>query len=145
MIPYMVGKLAQTSTHFTRELVKLVPGRGYFRAVPSQNGHKSVTSPPPPIVLMIVRLLPPKMLSRYRATRVSLHVRKSNRGAIRLYEEQLNYKVAGVAPAYYSDGEDAFLMQAELPVKSELPTTQQVGSKLLPKSRGSHAPPDDVV
>lgn len=51
-------------------------------------------------------------------------MRKSNRGAIRLYEEHQGYKVAGVAPAYYSDGEDAFLMQAELPVKSKTPATQ---------------------
>ena len=48
--PHMVGKLAPNSTHFTRELVKYVPGRGFFRAVPSQNGEKFVTSPPPSIV-----------------------------------------------------------------------------------------------
>ncbi|CAN0376786.1 unnamed protein product [Ascophyllum nodosum] len=85
-----------------------------------------------------------QMLSRYRATRVSLHVRKSNRGAIRLYEEQLNYKVAGVAPAYYSDGEDAFLMQAELPDKSELPTTQQHAGSLL-ATIGTGAPSSSEV
>ena len=50
MIPYMVGKLAPNPTHFTRGLVKYVPGRGYFRAVPSQNVDKIVTSPPPSIV-----------------------------------------------------------------------------------------------
>ena len=52
MIPYMVGKLAPNSSHLTRGLVKYVPGRGYFRAVSSQNGDKFVTSPPspPPIV-----------------------------------------------------------------------------------------------
>ena len=48
MIPYMVGKLAPNSSHLTGGLVKSVPGRGYFRAVPSQNGDKYVTSPPPP-------------------------------------------------------------------------------------------------
>ena len=47
MIPYMVGKLAPNSSHLTRELVKYVPGRGYFGAVSSQNGDKYVTSPPP--------------------------------------------------------------------------------------------------
>ena len=50
MIPYMVGKLAPNSSHLTWGLVKSVSGRGYFRAVPSQNGDKYVTSPPPPIV-----------------------------------------------------------------------------------------------
>lgn len=57
---------------------------------------------------------------------MSLHVRKSNRGAIRLYEELLGYEVDGVAPSYYSDGEDAFVMGADLPVKSTLPAPPQV-------------------
>ena len=46
MIPYMVGKLAPNPSHLTRGLVKYVPGRGYFRAVPSHNGDKYVTPPP---------------------------------------------------------------------------------------------------
>ena len=50
MIPYMVGKLAPISSHSTRGLVKDVLGRGYFRAVSSQNGDKFVISPPPQIV-----------------------------------------------------------------------------------------------
>ena len=45
MIPYMVGKLAPDSSHLTRGLAKSVPGRGYFRAIPSQNRDKYVTSP----------------------------------------------------------------------------------------------------
>ena len=49
-IPYMVGKLTPNSTYFTRGLVEYFPGRGYFRAVPSQNGDRVVTSPPPSIV-----------------------------------------------------------------------------------------------
>ena len=48
MIPYMVGKLAPNSSHLTRGLVKYVPGRGHFRAVPSRNGDKFVISPPLP-------------------------------------------------------------------------------------------------
>ena len=53
MISYMVGKLAPNLSHLTRGLVKYVPNRGYFRAVPSQNGDKYVTSPPPPIVELV--------------------------------------------------------------------------------------------
>ena len=55
MIPYMVGKLAPNLSHLTRRLVKYVPGRGYFCAVPSQNGDKSVTPPPPPPIVELVR------------------------------------------------------------------------------------------
>ena len=47
MISYIVGKLAPNSSHLTRGLVKYVPGRGYFRAVPSLNGDKYVTSRTP--------------------------------------------------------------------------------------------------
>ena len=58
MVPYMVGELASNSSHLTRGLVKYVPGRGYFRAVPSQNGDKFVTPPPPPIFERIVGPIP---------------------------------------------------------------------------------------
>ena len=54
MIPYMVGKLAPNSSHSTRGLVKYVPGKGYFCAVPTQNGDKYVTSPPPPPIVELV-------------------------------------------------------------------------------------------
>ena len=56
MIPYMVGKLAPNSTHFTRGLVKYVSGRVCFRAVPSENGDKSGTSPPSLIVERLFRV-----------------------------------------------------------------------------------------
>ena len=50
MISYVVGKLAPNLTDSTKGLVKYVPGRGYFCAVPSHNGGKNVTSPPPSVV-----------------------------------------------------------------------------------------------
>ena len=53
MIPYMVRKLAPNSSLLTRGLVKSVSGRGYFRAVPSQNGDKYVTYSPSPIVELV--------------------------------------------------------------------------------------------
>ena len=54
MIPYMVGKFAPNLSHLTRGLVKYVHGRGYFRAVSSQNGDKFVTPPTPQIVERII-------------------------------------------------------------------------------------------
>ena len=55
MIPYMVDKLAQNLSPLTRGLVKYVPDRGYFRAVPSQTGTNMLHScpPPPPIVELV--------------------------------------------------------------------------------------------
>ena len=46
MIPYMVDKLAPSSTYFDRGLVKYVPGGSYFRAVLSQNGDKLFATSP---------------------------------------------------------------------------------------------------
>lgn len=66
----------------------------------------------------------------YNAKKVSLHVRKSNRGAIRLYEQVLGYSVDSVAKGYYSDGEDAYLMQVELPIELK-PQTRSIASSLL--------------
>ena len=67
MIPYMVGKLAPNLPYWTRGLVRYVPGRGYFRAVPSQNRDKFVTSPPTPIVERVfgrVELHAPPVMTR---------------------------------------------------------------------------------
>ena len=50
MILYMVGMLATNSPHFARGLIKYVPGRGYYRVVPSQNGGQNCDIPDPPIV-----------------------------------------------------------------------------------------------
>ena len=72
-ILYTVGKLAPNSPHFTRELIKYVPGRGYFRAVPSQNGDKFATSPTPPIVERLIFDLPPGQM-RYIRGKLADHV-----------------------------------------------------------------------
>ena len=45
-----------------------------------------------------------------------LEVRVGNTGAIRLYE-QLGYRQTGLRVAYYSDGEDAVLMECHLETK----------------------------
>ena len=49
MITYIINKLAPSSTHFIRGLTKIVPYRGWFRAVASQNGDKFATSSTLPI------------------------------------------------------------------------------------------------
>ena len=41
---------------FDKGVGQICPGRGYFRAVPSQNGDKYVTSPPPTIVELVKTL-----------------------------------------------------------------------------------------
>jgi len=50
----------------------------------------------------------------YRASYVSLHVRKSNRAALGLYRDTLGFTVKNVEKKYYADGEDAYSMQLDL-------------------------------
>ncbi|KAF7314475.1 N-acetyltransferase domain-containing protein [Mycena kentingensis (nom. inval.)] len=50
----------------------------------------------------------------YKAQYVSLHVRRSNKAAIGLYQGALGFKVAKVESKYYGDGEDAFSMRLDL-------------------------------
>ncbi|KAF7371263.1 N-acetyltransferase domain-containing protein [Mycena sanguinolenta] len=55
------------------------------------------------------------MSTIYKASFVSLHVRKSNKPAIALYRDSLGFRVAKVEHKYYGDGEDALSMRLDLP------------------------------
>lgn len=51
------------------------------------------------------------MRSVYKASYVTLHVRKSNKAALGLYRDSLGFKVDKVEEKYYADGEDAYSMK----------------------------------
>ncbi|KAF9355638.1 N-terminal acetyltransferase A complex catalytic subunit ard1 [Mortierella sp. AD094] len=44
----------------------------------------------------------------FQCKRVSLHVRKSNRAALQLYRDTLQFTVEDLVKGYYADGEDAY-------------------------------------
>ncbi|KAJ3732604.1 silencing group B protein [Lentinula guzmanii] len=54
------------------------------------------------------------MATIYRASHVSLHVRKSNRAALSLYRDTLGFEVRDIEQKYYADGEDAYAMRLTL-------------------------------
>ncbi|KAF8204698.1 acyl-CoA N-acyltransferase [Pholiota molesta] len=54
------------------------------------------------------------MAQIYRASYVSLHVRKSNRAALGLYRDTLGFTVKDIEKKYYADGEDAYSMHLSL-------------------------------
>jgi len=54
------------------------------------------------------------MSTIYRASHVSLHVRKSNRAALGLYRDTLGFTVKNIEKGYYADGEDAYAMRLSL-------------------------------
>merc|ERR1711998_686705 len=53
------------------------------------------------------------MVETFEAKHVSLHVRKSNMGALHLYSQTLGYAVKDIAKAYYADSEDAYEMELD--------------------------------
>lgn len=50
----------------------------------------------------------------YKAKYVSLHVRRSNRAALQLYRDRLEFGVDDIEKKYYADGEDAYAMRKVL-------------------------------
>lgn len=54
------------------------------------------------------------MVECFNARYVSLHVRKSNRAALHLYQNTLKFEISEIEPKYYADGEDAFAMKRDL-------------------------------
>ncbi|KAF3907252.1 hypothetical protein ABW20_dc0105793 [Dactylellina cionopaga] len=54
------------------------------------------------------------MVETFGAKYVSLHVRVSNKAALRLYKDTLQFEVEKVESKYYADGEDAFSMKQNL-------------------------------
>ena len=52
-----------------------------------------------------------EMETTFAAHYVSLHVRKTNRAAFRLYSQTLRYAINSVEKGYYADGEDAYDMR----------------------------------
>ncbi|XP_019575525.2 N-alpha-acetyltransferase 11 [Rhinolophus sinicus] len=70
------------------------------------------------------------MIENFGAKYVSLHVRKSNRAALNLYANTLNFQVSEVEPKYYADGEDAYAMKRDLSQMAD-----ELRQQLEPKKR----------
>jgi len=51
------------------------------------------------------------MVEYYDACFASLHVRVSNRAALNMYKENLNFEILGIEKGYYADKEDAYKMK----------------------------------
>ncbi|GMM36564.1 peptide alpha-N-acetyltransferase complex A subunit [Saccharomycopsis crataegensis] len=61
----------------------------------------------------------------YGAKYVSLHVRVSNRAALHLYRDTLQFTVLKIEKSYYADKEDAYSMKKELVLEELVPSLFQ--------------------
>jgi len=66
------------------------------------------------------------MVEAFDANYVSLHVRVSNRAALKLYQDTLKFKIHDVEAKYYADNEDAYAMRKELKEKRTGPAYKKV-------------------
>mmetsp|Transcript_17160 Transcript_17160/g.22647 ORF Transcript_17160/g.22647 Transcript_17160/m.22647 type:complete len:253 (+) Transcript_17160:197-955(+) len=73
------------------------------------------------------------MKTFYSAENVVLHVRVSNKPALKLYTDIFKYKPVTVVKGYYQDGEDAYLMQYELQKRKTFNYITRLASKPLSK------------
>ncbi|KAI0465424.1 N-terminal acetyltransferase A complex catalytic subunit ard1 [Komagataella kurtzmanii] len=62
------------------------------------------------------------LAENFKADRVSLHVRKSNRAALHLYRDSLKFEVLSIEKSYYNDKEDAYYMKKDLVLEDLVPT-----------------------
>lgn len=69
------------------------------------------------------------LTENFGAQYTSLHVRKSNRAALHLYKDTLEFEVLSIEKSYYQDGEDAYFMKKILTVDALLPCNFQRGGK----------------
>ncbi|XP_018085163.1 N-alpha-acetyltransferase 10 isoform X3 [Xenopus laevis] len=69
------------------------------------------------------------MIENFNAKYVSLHVRKSNRAALHLYSNTLNFQISEVEPKYYADGEDAYAMKRDLAQMADVQLRKQLEIK----------------
>lgn len=67
------------------------------------------------------------MCESFGAQYVSLHVRKSNRAALHLYRDSLQFENTSIEKSYYQDGEDAYAMRKELVLDELSPHLFQKG------------------
>jgi len=76
------------------------------------------------------------MVDTFGAEYVSLHVRRSNRAALSLYQDTLKFSVHEIESKYYADGEDAYAMRLNFN-PSKKPEKRE---KDKPSSRGNGKP-----
>lgn len=65
------------------------------------------------------------MCECFDAEYVSLHVRKSNRAALHLYRDSLQFEITSNEKSYYQDGEDAYAMRKDLKLDELIPGLMQ--------------------
>jgi len=85
------------------------PPHGHITSIAVMRGYRKLG-----LATKLMQQAQKAMVETFDAAYVSLHVRKSNRAALALYEKTLNFKIYEVESKYYADAEDAYAMRMDL-------------------------------
>lgn len=83
------------------------------------------------------------MVETFGAKYVSLHVRVSNKAALRLYKDTLQFEVEKIESKYYADGEDAFSMKRDLSFIWDQIKADEEGTKAEEKEKSGEGDEDE--
>lgn len=103
IVGYVLAKMEEDSTNTSG-----VP-HGHITSLSVMRSYRRLG-----LAEQLMRLAQQAMADNFGAHYVSLHVRKSNRAALSLYRDLLEFKVGDIERAYYADGEDAYAMRKDL-------------------------------
>lgn len=88
--------------------------RGHITSLAVMRSHRKLG-----LATKLMNQAQTSMVEAFDAEYVSLHVRKSNRAALRLYQDTLQFKVEDIEAKYYADAEDAYAMKKILQVREK--------------------------
>jgi len=74
------------------------------------------------------------MVECFGAKYVSLHVRVSNKAALHLYQNTLQFESDKIEAKYYADGEDAYSMRKDLAFLEEPEEEEEEGGEVAEKN-----------
>mmetsp|Transcript_101079 Transcript_101079/g.140447 ORF Transcript_101079/g.140447 Transcript_101079/m.140447 type:complete len:188 (-) Transcript_101079:99-662(-) len=86
------------------------PVHGHITSLAVMRSHRKLG-----LATKLMKQAQKTMEQTYNAEFVSLHVRKSNRAALGLYQDVLQFETSDVEAEYYADKEDAYAMKKLLP------------------------------
>jgi len=86
------------------------PVHGHITSLAVMRSHRKLG-----LATKLMKQAQKTMEQTYNAEYVSLHVRKSNRAALGLYQTVLQFETSDIEKEYYADKEDAYAMKKMLP------------------------------
>ena len=108
IVGYVLGKMDEDAT--TEKDGTKTPPHGHITSLAVLRTHRKRG-----IATALMKRSQLEMATVFGAHYVSLHVRKSNRAAFRLYNSTLKYEINDIEKGYYADGEDAYDMRCYFP------------------------------